>query len=362
MSGPAALQIVLRRRVRRSLEAITRSGRAPYARVVRARIVLLAAERHSNAEIARRVGCEPKTVRKWRARFAWRPQVASLNDDMRIGRPPTVPTPIRLELIKLACSRPADCKAPFREVWSGESLRAALERMTGFKMSTSEVRRILRSEEIRPHRLRVWLHSPDPEFAKKVRRICAVYMTPPGPDEMVLCIDEKTGMQALERKHPTRTPRAGRAGRFEFEYIRRGTRTLFAAFNPHTGEVFGRCSRRRKAADLLRFMEDVANRYPSKRITVVWDNLNIHAASKWEVFNRRHGGRFRFVYTPIHASWVNQVEIWFSILARRVLRYGLFGSTSDLTAAVRGFIAQWNAHEAHPFRWTFRGRFRRAAA
>jgi transposase len=167
MSGPAALQIVLRRRVRRSLVAITRSGRAPYARVVRARIVLLAAERHSNAEIARRVGCEPKTVRKWRARFAWRPQVASLNDDMRVGRPPTVPTPIRLELIKLACSRPGDCKAPFREVWSGESLRAALQRMTGFKMSTSEVRRILRSEEIRPHRLRVWLHSPDPEFAKR---------------------------------------------------------------------------------------------------------------------------------------------------------------------------------------------------
>jgi transposase len=362
MSGPAALQIVLRRRVRRSLEALSRSSRAPHARVVRARIVLLAAERHGNAEVARRVGCEVKTVRKWRARFAARPQIAALNDDMRVGRPSTVPMLARLELIKLACSRPADCKAPFRQVWSGDSLRAALERTTGFKMSTSEVRRILRSEEIRPHRLRVWLHSPDPAFAKKARRICALYLTAPARDAMVLCIDEKTGMQALERKHPSRTPRAGRAGRFEFEYIRRGTRTLFAAFNPHTGEVFGRCSRRRKAADLQRFMEDVANRYPRKRITVIWDNLNIHAAPKWEAFNRRHGGRFRFVYTPIHASWVNQVEIWFSILARRVLRYGSFASPSELTAAVRGFIAQWNAHEAHPFRWTFRGRFRRVAA
>ncbi len=169
-------------------------------------------------------------------------------------------------------------------------------------------------------------------------------------------------MQALERKHPSRRPRPRQAGRFEFEYIRRGTRTLFAAFNPHTGEVFGRCSRRRKATDLLRFMEDVAVRFPHKRITIIWDNLNIHAAKKWQAFNERHGSRFRFVYTPIHASWVNQVEIWFSILARRVLRYGSFASTSDLTAAVRGFIAQWNAHEAHPFRWTFRGRFRRDAA
>ena len=115
---------------------------------------------------------------------------------------------------------------------------------------------------------------------------------------------------------------------------------------------------RRGAAD----ENAVALRYPRKRITVIWDNLNIHAAPKWEAFNRRHGGRFRFVYTPIHASWVNQVEIWFSILARRVLRYGSFASPSELTAAVRGFIAQWNGHEAHPFRWTFRGRFRRVAA
>jgi transposase len=362
MPRPVATQIVLRRPVRRSLEALTRSSRAPHARVQRARIVLLAAQRLTNAEIARRVGCVVKTVGKWRSRFAARPQIAALDDDMRVGRPATIPTVARLELIKLACARPADCKASFRHVWTGDSLRIALEESTGFKMSTSEVRRILRAEEIRPHRLALWLHSPDPEFASKARRICALYLTPPAHDEMVLCIDEKTGMQALERKHPTRSPRPGKAGRFEFEYIRRGTRTLFAAFNPHTGEVFGRCSRRRKAVDLLRFMEEVARRYPSKRITVIWDNLNIHAASKWEDFNRRHGGRFRFVFTPIHASWVNQVEIWFSILARRVLRYGSFACPSALTHAVHGFISQWNAHEAHPFRWTFRARFPRVAA
>lgn len=324
--------------------------------------MLFAAEDHSNGEIARRVGCEVKTVRKWRARFAARPQIASLDDDKRSGRPPTVPILARLELIKLACSRPPQSKSPFRQVWTADALRMELERTSRFKLSTSEVRRTLRDEEIRPHRMRVWLHSPDPEFRPKVRRICALYRATPAHDEIVLCIDEKTGMQALERKHPSHLPRRGQPGRYEFEYIRRGTRTLIAAFNPHTGEVFGRCSRRRKAADLLRFMEAVAKRYPRKRITIIWDNLNIHNGPQWEAFNRRHGGRFRFVYTPLHASWVNQVEIWFSILARRVLRYGSYASPTELSNAVRAFIAHWNRCEAHPFRWTFRGRFRRDAA
>jgi transposase len=273
-----------------------------------------------------------------------------------------VPLLARLELVKLACSRPAESKESFRHVWSADSLRTELERTTGFAISTSEVRRILRDEEIRPHRMRLWLHSPDPDFAPKARRICAVYLTPPALGEIVLCVDEKTGMQALERKHPSRTPARRRVGRYEFEYIRRGTRTLFAAFNPHTGQVFAQCSRRRKARDILRFMEAIAKRYPDVRITIIWDNLNIHSGARWDDFNRRHGGRFRFVYTPLHASWVNQVEIWFSIFARRVLRYGSFTSTKTLCAAVMQFVAHWNAHEAHPFRWTFRGRFRRRAA
>lgn len=362
MSGLAATRIVLRRRIRRSLETVARSSRAPHSRVQRARIVLMAAVGCGNAEIARRLCCTAKTARKWRDRFWARPKTSSLNDDMRVGRPSTVPLLARLELVKLACSRPDEKKESFRHVWSADSLRTALARSTGFVMSVSEVRRTLRDEEIRPHRLRLWLHSPDPDFAPKVRRICALYLAPPAPDEIVLCVDEKTGMQALQRKHPSRTPTRRRVGRYEFEYIRRGTRTLFAAFNPHTGQVFARCSRRRKARDLLRFMEALARRYPDVRITIVWDNLNIHGAARWDDFNLRHGGRFRFVYTPLHASWVNQVEIWFSIFARRVLRYGSFESTKALCAAAMSFVAHWNAREAHPFRWTFRGRFRRRAA
>ncbi len=139
----------------------------------------------------------------------------------------------------------------------------------------------------------------------KVKRICRLYLRPPR-DGVVLCIDEK----------------------------------------------------RRKTVDILDFMEAVARRYPRKKIYVIWDNLNIHRDGKhqrWNQFNRRHGNRFRFFYTPIHASWVNQVEIFFGIVQKRVLRYGVFNSARELEGALRRFIRHWNHHEAHPFRWTFKG-------
>lgn len=312
--------------------------------------------------MARRLGCTENTVRKWRTRFKESPKLRTLKDAGRTGRPSTVPMFVRLELIKLACDRPAKCKLPFRDVWTIDTLRTALMRATGFLLSKTEIRRILAVEEIRPHHVRLWLHSPDPDFRPKVRAICNVYLAKPAPGDVVLCIDEKTGMQALEHKHPFKAPARGRAGRREFEYIRHGTRTLFAAFNPHAGEVVGECSVRRKADDLMRFMERIAQQHPTGNVTIVWDNLNIHKGPAWEAFNQRHGGRFRFLYTPLHASWINQVEIWFSLLARRVLKHGSFATADDLVRAVEGFVVHWNKHEAHPFRWTFRGRFKRRAA
>jgi transposase len=330
--------------------------------VQRARVVLRAERGWSNAAIARSLVVSENTVRKWRERFRARPKVTTLRDAYRSGRPALVPLVVRMELIKLACDRPAKSKVAFRDIWTLEALRGALHRTTGWWLSKSEVRRILAVEEIRPHHIRLWLHSPDPDFRPKVRAICSLYLTAPAPGDTVLCVDEKTGMQALEHKHPFKSPKPARPGRREFEYIRRGTRTLFAAFNPHTGEVLGQCTVKRRAEDVLAFMERVAKRYPTGHVTIVWDNLNIHRGPRWADFNRRHGGRFRFVYTPLHASWVNQVEIWFSIMARRLLRHGSFATAEHLTRDVMAFVDHWNQHEAHPFRWTFRGRFKRHAA
>jgi hypothetical protein len=140
-----------------------------------------------------------------------------------------------------------------------------------------------------------------------------------------------------------------------FPFVSDGTSTLIAAFDVRTGRVFGRC-RRRTAAGLTAFMEELARRYPRGDVYVVWDNLNIHHGPRWAEFNERHGGRFHFVHTPLHASWVNQVEIWFSLLARGVLRHSSFRTRRELEDAVRAFIVAWN-REAHPFRWTFRGDF-----
>src|SRR5262249_28842198 len=216
--------------------------------------------------------------------------------------------------------------------------------------------RILNDVDLKPHHYRMWCHSPDAEFARKVREVVALYVNPPKPGEVVLCIDEKTGMQALSRRFRGRLPSPGEMGRWEFEYKRQGTRVLTAAYDVHTAYVLGRCTRQRRELDLLAFMDLVADRYPTETIHVVWDNLNTHHGERWIHFNRRHGGRFRFHYTPIHASLVNQVELWFLILTLRGLRRGNFCAVPALAQRVMAFIERWNTIEGQPFDWTYTGR------
>ena len=224
-------------------------------------------------------------------------------------------------------------------------------------ISWSSVQRVLAQGEIRPHMVRNWLHSPDPQFREKVTEITELYLNPP-PGEAVLSVDEKTGMQALERRFADKPPAPRRARRREYEYKRHGTQSLFCAFDVHTGQVVDSCNDRRTAQDLVLFMEKVATHYPQGKVHIIWDNLNIHfdgPANRWSEFNRRHGDRFIFHYTPKHASWVNQVELFFSILQRQCLRDASFCSTDELRGAVLEFIAFWNREKAHPFRWTFTG-------
>lgn len=355
MAGSPCRPLQLRRRLRVSILKRARSLKAPHRTVVRARIIVLACDGLANAQIARKLGVSESVVRKWRRRIEEDPKVGALEDAPRAGRPPRVPVAVRCELVKLACTRTAEQrKAPLSQVWTRALLQKALAAEAGHLVSLSEIGRILRCGGLRPYRVRLWLHSPDPEFRPKVEAICKLYVSPP-PGATVVCIDEKPGMQALEHRHPLHI--VSGAVRREFEYVRHGTSTLIAAFNVRTGEVFGRC-RRRTAAGLVRFLEELARRYPSGDVYVVWDNLNIHRGARWEQFNLRHGGRFHFVYTPLHASWVNQVEVWFSILSRAVLKHASFATCRELETAVRRFIGTWN-QAAHPFRWTFRGDFDR---
>lgn len=326
-----------------------------YRDVLRARIVLQCDAGTPVSLVARRLGVTRPTVRHWRDRFAASGELEALEDAPRSGRPARIDVATRCELVQIACRRPNEKKVSFRDVWTRGALAEVLWRETGVRLSVTEVSRILRAEGLRPHRNQYWLHSPDPDFRRKVKAVCDLYLAAP-PEATVLCIDEKTCIQALSRKHPMKLAAPGRSGRFEFEYSRHGTRTLIGAFNVATGEVFAHVRPRRTADDLLAFMEDLANHVPGE-VYVVWDNLNIHCGEAWQRFSERHGGRFHFVHTPLHASWVNQIEVWFGILHRRVLKYGDFAHIDALETALLGFVRYWNAYEKHPFRWTFRGRF-----
>lgn len=284
--------------------------------------------------------------------------MAALKDRPRSGRPPTIDPVSRCELISMACGLPSDFGVMGRALWSyGALAEAFVARRGHVQMSPSSAGRILRGAAIRPHRVKMWCHSPDPLFREKATRLCELYVNPP-PGAVVLCIDEKTGMQALGRKFPVRPAGRGREVRIDHHYIRNGTRKLIAAFEVATGKVYGEMRASRTAADLVEFMEAVAALYPGKQIYIIWDNLNIHYDGKdnrWTDFNARHDGRFHFCYTPIHASWLNQIEIWFGTLQRRLLRHGVFDSLEELDRAVLDFIDHYNTEEAHPYAWTFTG-------
>jgi len=213
MPGPKAQVVVLAREDREKLERIERAATSEQREVLRARVILQAAEAAANEAIGRNLGVTDQTARKWRARFVAQ-GMAGLKDRPRCGRPARLDGVVRCQVISLAC-RPVP-EEYCRTEWTLCSIREALlEADVVEAISTSSIGRILSRADLKPHRYRMWVHSPDPEFARKVREVVGLYVTPPRPDQVVLCIDEKTGMQALRRRFAARLPRPGEAGRWE---------------------------------------------------------------------------------------------------------------------------------------------------
>jgi transposase len=349
--GRRPQHVVLSDPEREALEAVLRRPTAAQREVLRARIGLLAAAGWSTAAIAAALAVSVPTVCLWRGRLA-RAGVAGLRQAARPGRPKRIQDSTRLELLALAC---APAEADGRTTPTLDELRdRAIAGKVVDAISRSHLHRILQAGDIRPHRVRQWLHSTDPAFREKVNEICALYHQAPA-GAVVLSIDEKTGIQAIERKHLDRPPQSGRLRRREFEYVRHGTQALIAALDVHTGHVVASCRERRTQADLLEFMEIVAKTYADRPVHVVWDNLNTHTAKAvWDDFNARHGQCFHFHFTPFHASWVNQIELLFGIYAKRVLRHASHVSTVHLRARTETFFEQRNT-APKPFRWTFEG-------
>ena len=335
---------------RHVLEQRAAAATATQRDALRARIVLGSADGHANVLLAERLGISVDTVSCWRRRFA-RSGLEGLQDRPRSGRPPTFTPVQRCEIIAAACE-----PAPVRDGlhgWTLDRLREHIRMLAIARISRSHLHTTLQRADLRPHKKRVWLHSKDPCFREKVTEIVDLYLHPQA-GATVVCVDEKPGMQATQRKHEDRPASPGKDAKREFEYIRHGTQTLLAAFVVHTGAVITRCGPTRTGDDLEAFMEMVA-REISGVVDVVWDNLNIHHGERWERFNAKHQNRFRFHYTTLHESGFNQVELWFGVLQRRSLANASFRSVADLRAAVAAFVAYWNREAKHPFRWSFTG-------
>lgn len=346
--------IVLGQRRRQRLEAIVRRATAPQAVVLRTKIVLAAARGEGNAQIARDLGITEDTVRKWRGRFR-RLGMPGLRDRRRSGRPPRYGLEDQLLIVATVTEVPPEVDTH----WTHQLLATHLHDKVG--ISASQIGRILAGLDVKPHLVRGWLNRPaDPQFHLKAQTVCQLYLTPPSPDTVLFSVDEKTSMQAKSRKYPTRAVGRGRPERREFEYVRHGTVSLIAAMNVTTGTIHPKIITKNDSVTFIEFLQELAATVPAgKKIHLIMDNGSSHTSKATKAWLAEHP-RFSVTYTPTHASWLNIVELFFSILTRRMLRRGDFPSRDDLIVKILNFIKAYN-RTAKPFRWSYDAKLLKAA-
>jgi transposase len=337
--GRVAVAIDLSELERRTLDDLARRRRTAQGLARRARIVLLAAEGLENKTIAAELGTMADTVGKWRRRFAER-RLEGLYDEPRPGTPRRIGDDAIAETVRRTLEEtPADATQ-----WSLRSMARA----TGYAPST--IHRIWRAFGLQPHRSKNFKLSSDPFFVEKVRDIVGLYLDPP-ERALVLCVDEKSQIQALDRTQPLLPMRPGQVERRSHDYKRHGTLSLFAALDTATGQVIGRCFARHRAREFRAFLNTVEARVPGDLdVHIIMDNLATHKTKAIRDWFARHP-RWQVHYTPTSASWINQVERFFALLTEKQLRRGVHRSTKDLEASILGYIETVNA-DPKPFRWT----------
>jgi transposase len=338
-SIPEATSIVLTAEERAELEGLARSRKTEHRKRQRARIVLLAADGLATRAIGRAVGCTTGTASKWRVRFAEK-GLAGLDETGKRGAERKYTEATDRRILALLDGLPPAGHAR----WTAPLIAKALG-----DVDVQYVWRFLRAHKIDLAARKSWCESNDPEFAAKAADIVGLYLAPP-KKAIVLCVDEKPSIQALERKQGYLKLPNGRAltGR-SHDYKRHGTSTLFAALEVATGKIKASHKRRRRRVEFLAFMNELTAAYPGRRLEVILDNLNTHKPGN-DRWLARHPN-VHFHYTPTRASWLNQVEIWFSILQGQSLRSASFNSIAELRAHIDAFVADYN-HTARPFAWT----------
>jgi transposase len=332
VSVSAADRAELERRVR------SQNGSARDAR--RARIVLLAAEGRSGVEIAERVGVSEPTVIKWRRAYAEH-GLAGLGDAPRSGRPRQIDDATRFA-IWFASQHAPPARLGITH-WSSRALAAE------FDVDHTTIAKLWQQWGLQPWRLVTFKRSTDPQFEAKLRDVVGLYLHPPDK-AIVLSIDEKSQIQALDRTQPMLPVRPGLPASRTHDYVRHGTTTLFAALEVATGKVTDACYARHRHQEFLKFLRQVARAYPRTRLHIVVDNYAAHKHANVAKWLARHP-RITLHFTPTSASWLNLVETFFSIITRQAIHRGSFASVDDLHAAIRTYIDAYN-ERCEPFTWT----------
>jgi len=336
--GRPSRHIELTSEQKENLERWARGRTVSHQLVTRAKIILLCAESRGSGAIAAEVGVDARTVTKWRTRFA-KGGIESLADRAR----PKTERRLSDEKVEEVVRTTLQTTPPGQTHWSTRQLAKKLG------VSQSSVSRVWRAFKLQPHRQGSFTLSTDDFFVEKVRDVVGLYMNPPD-NAIVLCVDEKSQIQALERSQPVLPMVFGKPARKTHTYLRHGTTTLFAALDIATGKVIGECHRRHRAVEFRKFLNTIDKAVPSElEVHVVMDNYATHTAPEIQRWLKRHP-RFHFHFTPTYSSWLNQVERWFALLTERAIKRGVHRNTQQLEQAIREYLDAHN-DDPKPFVW-----------
>ena len=336
--GRPTMPIVLTQGQERQLDAMARSRSVPHSQVIRARIVLMAAKGMTNTEIAPEVGFSIGMVGIWRRRFLTQ-GVEGLRDEPRPGRPRSVSDQRIAEVIqKTLSSKPEGATH-----WSCRSMAAAT------RLSKATISRIWQAFNLKPHRQKHFALSTDPLLVDKVRDVVGLYLAPPDK-ALVLCVDEKSQIQALDRTQPILPLGLGYLEGITHNYIRHGTTTPFAALDVATGAVLTQCKPRHRQQEFLQFLKHIDANVPADLdIHLIVHNYGTHKSKKVREWLARRP-RYHVHYTPTYTSWLNQVETWFGLIEQKTIRRGTFRSVGELVAQIARFVKEYNAN-CRPYAW-----------
>jgi len=337
--GRPKAELVLSEEEGIQLASLARSRSLSHALVARAKVILWSAEGISNSEIAGRLRWTQATVGKWRRRFLEQ-RVQGLYDELRPGRPRSIEDEQIAALLKRTLSR----KPKAATHWTvREAARAS-------GISKSTVHRLFQAFAVQPHRARTFKLSNDPFFVEKVRDIAGLYLNPPD-HALVLCVDEKSQIQALNRTQPVLPMGLGYVEGVTHDYVRNGTTTLFAALDIATGAVFTECKPRHRHQKFLAFLRRLDECIPAALdVHLIVDNYGTHKHAKVRTWLAQRS-RYQIHYTPTYSSWLNQVERWFALITQRAIRRGSFRSVKELVGKIDAFVQHYN-HSQRPFVWT----------